>query len=340
METLPIIGVTVGDPAGIGPEIVLAAAAQKEVRDACRPLLIGSIDSLRRTCAAVGISTALVDVDVDGFVDGALAVRNVPGVDPELPFGIVAAEAGQASYDYIVEGVRMAQEGEIASLVTAPINKAALKLAGLGHQGHTELLASLTSSPWSLTYFTVRDLRVLFLTRHLSLRQAIDSIDQHLIVRTLEQFVSVSPMVGLDSPRIALQAMNPHGGEGGLFGSEEIEILAPAVELARSRGIDVSGPIPADSVFALADQGRFDVVLSLYHDIAAGVCKSIDFHGTVSTTLGLPFLRFSVDHGTAFDIAGKGIADARNMAHTLLTAARYAHTAPDPAGKENRSLPK
>lgn len=325
---LPIIGVTVGDPAGIGPEIVLAAAAQESVRAECRPLLIGSIANLRRTCEAVGINTRLVDVDVEGFVDGALAVRNVPGVDPELAFGMATPEGGKASYDYIVEGVKMAQEREIASLVTAPINKAALKLAGLGHQGHTELLADLTSSPWSLTYFTVRDLRVLFLTRHLSLRQAIDSIDQQLIVRTLERFVSVSAMVGLQSPRIALQAMNPHGGEGGLFGSEEIEILGPAVGLAKSLGIDVTGPIPADSVFALAAQGRFDVVLSLYHDIAAGVCKAIDFHGTVSTTLGLPFLRFSVDHGTAFDIAGKGIADSTNMEHTLLTAARYAHAAP------------
>jgi 4-phospho-D-threonate 3-dehydrogenase / 4-phospho-D-erythronate 3-dehydrogenase len=328
METLPIIGVTVGDPAGIGPEIVLAAAAEEHVANQCRPLLIGSIDNLRRTCEAVGIRARLVDVDSDGFVDGALAVKNVPGVSPDLPFGTATAEGGRASYDYIVEGVRMAQRAEISSLVTAPINKVALKLAGLGHQGHTELLAELTSSPWSLTYFTVRDLRVLFLTRHLSLSKAIASISQDMIVRTLERFVSVSHMVGLKSPRIALQAMNPHGGEGGLFGSEEIELLAPAVEEARSLGIDVSGPIPADSVFALAAQGRYDVVLSLYHDIAAGVCKTVDFHGTVSTTLGLPFLRFSVDHGTAFDIAGKGIADHRNMTHTILRAATFGRSGP------------
>ena len=323
METLPLIGITVGDPAGIGPEIVLAAAAQDEVQRACRPLLIGSLDNLRHTSEAVGIRTNLVDVDIEGFVDGALAVKNVSGVASALPFGIQSAEGGKASYDYIVEGVRLALGGEIASLVTAPISKTALMLAGIGHQGHTELLAELTSSPWSLTFFTVRDLRVLFLTRHLSLRNAIDSIDQDMIVRTLERFTSVSHMVGLESPRIALQALNPHGGEGGLFGTEEIEILTPAVEAARSLGIDVHGPISADSVFALAAQGRFDVVLALYHDIAAGVCKSIDFHGTVSTTLGLPFLRFSVDHGTAFDIAGKGIADARNMTHTILAAARY-----------------
>lgn len=324
MKSLPVIGITVGDPAGIGPEIVLAAAADAAVQSKCRPLLVGSIENLRHTIDATDLGVALVDFDSSGFVEGTVAVKDVSGVDPGLPFGRVSADAGRAAYEYIVEGVGLAMSHQVSSLVTAPINKLAFQMAGLGHQGHTELLAELTGSPWSLTYFTVDQLRVLFLTRHLSLRDAIDSIDQDLIVDTLERFVSVSSLVGLPLPKIALQAMNPHAGEGGLFGAEEIEILSPAVQEARRRGMDVHGPIPADSVFAQALQGRYDVVLSLYHDIAAGVCKSIDFHGTVSTTLGLPFLRFSVDHGTAFDIAGKGIAESDNMVHTILRAAEYA----------------
>jgi len=324
MSSLPVIGITVGDPSGIGPEIVLSAAAHPDVRSQCRPLLIGSIENLRHTISALGLGITIVDVDTDGYVDGAVAVKDVPGAYANVPFGVASAEAGRASHAYIVEGVNLATSGEVKSLVTAPINKLALQMAGLGHLGHTELLAELTNSPWALTLFTVEELRVLFLTRHLSLRNAIDSIDQQLVVRTLERFTSVSHMIGLPTPKIALQALNPHGGEGGLFGTEEIEILTPAVEEARARGIDVHGPVPADSVYSQARQGHYDVVLALYHDIAAGVCKSIDFHGTVSMTLGLPFLRFSVDHGTAFDIAGKGIADPNNMIRTILRAVEFA----------------
>lgn len=337
MNDLPAIAVTTGDPSGIGPEIVLAAAAHHDVQRTCRPILIGDLDHLRRTAALVGVKAELVDLDKDGFVPGALAVKHVPGAPRALRFGEASAEGGRASYDFIRTGVRMAEAKDAECLVTAPVSKSALHMAGLGHLGHTELLAELTGSTWSLTYFTVRSLRVLFLTRHLSLRQALDSIDQDLIVRTVQRFCSVSHMIGLQSPRIALQAMNPHGGESGLFGTEESEVLAPAVASARSRGIDLHGPIPADSVFAMAMQGRYDVVLSLYHDIAAGVCKSIDFHGTVSTTLGLPFLRFSVDHGTAFDIAGKGIADPANMVATMLRAAETARLA-SPASRPGAVL--
>ncbi|MDR2930330.1 MAG: 4-hydroxythreonine-4-phosphate dehydrogenase PdxA [Propionibacteriaceae bacterium] len=324
MNQLPLLGVTIGDPAGIGPEIVLAAAARADVRAVCRPILIGDLAHLRRTVEAIGLDATVVAYHGDNAAPDAIEVIQSGAVDSDLAWGEESAQGGQAAYEAIVTGVELAQAGQIASLVTAPISKTALKMAGHGSQGHTELLAELTDSPWSLTYFTVAQLRVLFLTRHLSLRGAIDSIDQAMVVRTIERFCEVSDRVGLPQPRIALQALNPHAGEGGLFGHEEIEILAPAVAQARQRGYDVYGPVPADSVFALALQGRYDVVLSLYHDMAAGICKSIDFHGTVSTTLGLPFLRFSVDHGTAFDIAGKGVADSRNMAETLKVAASYA----------------
>ena len=205
--------------------------------------------------------------------------------------------------------------------MTAPIHKVALDLAGRGHEGHTEILQRLTGSPWSQTLFVLDELRVLFYSRHLSLRDAIDAVRADRICEMLERFASVAPSIGLPAPRIAVAALNPHAGEGGRFGREEIDEIAPGVELARGRGLDVHGPVPADSVFHLARQGRYDVILSLYHDQAAGVLKSIDFHGTVSITLGLPFLRFSVDHGTAHDIAGTNQADAANMVRTLRVAA-------------------
>ncbi|GAB3279668.1 4-hydroxythreonine-4-phosphate dehydrogenase PdxA [Sinomonas notoginsengisoli] len=334
MNPLPTIGITCGDPAGIGPEIVLAAAADPAVRQACRPVLIGDVDHLRRTARLTGLGSPIEDLTEAG--PNAIAVKDVPSVPSNLPFGADSAEGGEAAYKSLVAGVGMAEGGEVESLVTAPISKRALHMAGRGHLGHTELLAEMTGSPWSLTYFTVKNLRVLFLTRHLALREALDSIDGDLILRTVERFCSVSHMVGLDSPRLALQAMNPHGGEGGLFGTEEIDILAPATAKARDLGFDLHGPIPADSVFALAMQGCYDVVVSLYHDMAAGICKSIDFHGTVSTTLGLPFLRFSVDHGTAFDLAGKGTADPANMVATVLRAAGYSSSS---AGHRSAAVP-
>lgn len=324
MTELPVIGITVGDPSGIGPEIVLAAAAHPEVRARCTPLVIGSRANLDHTIAALGLSVTLADETDAAAPPDAIRVRDVPGVPADLAFGVASAEGGRAAYAYIAEGVALARCGAIASLVTAPINKVAMQLAGLGHTGHTEMLAEMTGAPWSLTLFTVADLRVLYLTRHLSLRDAIARIDQPLVVTTLERFMSVAPMIGLRAPKIAVQGLNPHCGEGGLFGTEDDEILAPAVAEARRRGIDVHGPIPADSVFSQARQGRWDVVLGLYHDMAAAICKTLDFHGTVSTTLGLPFLRFSVDHGTAFDIAGKGIASPENMVRTLLRAAESA----------------
>ncbi|MGH2927549.1 MAG: 4-hydroxythreonine-4-phosphate dehydrogenase PdxA [Solirubrobacteraceae bacterium] len=327
MSERPVVGITVGDPAGIGPEVVLGACLDPEVRAACEPVLIGSLERLRATASVLRRPTTLVDVADAGFGEDAISVSDVPGVPVDHPFGVVTAAAGRASYDYIVEGVRLAAEHRIAALVTAPINKQALREAGVGHQGHTELLAGLTDAPWSQTLFVVEELRVLFLTRHMSLADAISRVTRAEILQALQRFSSVSRMVGLEHPVIGVQALNPHAGDGGLFGDEDDTVIAPAVEEARTLGIDAQGPVPADSVFALGRAGRYHVVLSLYHDIAAGVCKAIDFDGTVSITLGLPFLRFSVDHGTAFDIAGKGIATSANMVQTILRAADHARGA-------------
>ncbi len=323
----PRLAITAGDPCGVGPEVVLKALADPGVRAACRPLVIGDLRHLRGVAAACGLELELAPAGA-GAPGGALPVLDLDDVDPGLRPGEISAAAGTAAWDAILAGVEVCRRGEADALVTAPIHKVSLDLAGHGHEGHTEILQRLTESPWSQTLFVLDELRVLFYSRHLSLREAIDAVRAERICAMLERFASEAPRLGLPRPRFAVAALNPHAGEGGRFGREEIDEIEPGVELARERGLDVAGPIPADSVFHLARQGRYDVILSLYHDQAAGVLKSIDFHGTVSITLGLPFLRFSVDHGTAHDIAGTGRADAANMVRTLHVAAAHAGSTP------------
>jgi 4-hydroxythreonine-4-phosphate dehydrogenase len=321
-DARPRLAITAGDPCGVGPEVVVKALADPEVRRACRPLLVGDLRHLRRTAADCGVALELVPAG-QATGDDAVPVVDLDDVDPALRPGEIAAAAGAAAWDAIEASVGLCLAGEVDGLVTAPIHKVSLDLAGRGHEGHTEILQRLTASPWSQTLFVLDELRVLFYSRHLSLRDAIDAVRADHICAMLERFASVAPAIGLPAPRIAVAALNPHAGEGGRFGREEIDEIAPGIELARARGLDVHGPVPADSVFHLARGGRYDVILSLYHDQAAGVLKSIDFHGTVSITLGLPFLRFSVDHGTAHDIAGQNRADPANMVRTLLVASAH-----------------
>jgi 4-hydroxythreonine-4-phosphate dehydrogenase len=325
-DARPRLAITAGDPCGVGPEVVLKALADPSVRRVCRPLVIGDLRHLRRTATACGLALELVPATA--AVDGdAVAVLDLDDVDAALEPGEITAAAGRAAWDAIEAAVGICLAGDVDALVTAPIHKVALDLAGHGHEGHTEILQRLTASPWSQTLFVLDELRVLFYSRHLSLRDAIDAVRADRICATLERFASVSSAVGLLRPRFAVAALNPHAGEGGRFGREEIDEIGPGIELARARGLDVQGPVPADSVFHLAAGGRYDVILSLYHDQAAGVLKSIDFQGTVSITLGLPFLRFSVDHGTANDIAGTNRADAANMMRTLHVAAAHVRPA-------------
>jgi 4-hydroxythreonine-4-phosphate dehydrogenase len=324
--------ITAGDPAGVGPEVVLKALANPSIRRRVDPLVVGSLAQLSDTVRSCRLDLELTAVGpAERPHGGAIGVLDV-GDASTVSTGELSPEAGEAAWRAIAAAVDVCLSGDGDVLVTAPINKISLDLAGRGHDGHTEILQRLTASPWSQTLFVLGELRILFYTRHLSLRDAIDALDADGIGETLVRFASVCGRIGLESPRIAVAALNPHAGEGGRFGREEIDHIEPAVRLARAAGLDVSGPIPGDSVFHLARQGAFDVVLSLYHDQAAGVPKSIDFHGTISVTLGLPFLRLSVDHGTALDIAGRNAADPRNMENTLALAAHYA----SPASGEHR----
>ena len=323
MSDRPRLAVTVGDPAGVGPEVVLKALADQEIVSLCQPLLVGDLRHLQRTTADCGLELELAAVDpTDTPDDGVIPVIDLGNVPADIEIGGISATAGEAAWQAIERGVELCLGGSAEALVTAPINKVSLQLAGRGHEGHTEALQALTDSPWSLTVFVLDQLRVVYFSRHLSLRAAIEAITAERICTVLARFAEAAPSIGLHAPRIAVAALNPHAGEGGLFGTEEIDEITPGIEAARQRGINAVGPVPADAVFHLARSGRYDAVLGLYHDQVAAVMKTLDFHGTVSITLGLPFLRFSVDHGTALDIAGKNLADATNMKNTFRVAAR------------------
>jgi 4-hydroxythreonine-4-phosphate dehydrogenase len=310
---LPTIGITIGDPAGIGPEIVARAVADPAVRQSVRSVVIGDSWVLGRAGKATGVA-------VEFTPDGPVSLIDLGNVDHRLQWGKLQASGGAAAGQFIERAVDEALAGRIDALATAPINKEALWRAGYRHLGHTEMLGALTGSADPLTMFLVRDLRIFFLTRHLSLREAIDQVTPARIEQILPRIDAALRALGFAHPHIAVAALNPHAGEGGALGREDLEEIAPAVARAREAGLRVDGPIPADSVFAQALEGRYDAVLSLYHDQGHIAAKTLDFHGAVSVTLGLPFIRTSVDHGTAFDIAGTGAARADSMIAAILAA--------------------
>lgn len=328
MSERPLVGVTMGDPASIGPEIVVKALANPEIYAACRPLVIGDSAVLGRALATTGVQLTLhpvVEPAHGRYTHGTIDLVDLKNVDVEvLHWGRVQAQAGQASFEYIDHSITLASSGLIDAVATAPINKEAIKAAGVSFIGHTEMYGEKTGTRDPLTMFEVKGLRIFFLTRHLSLAQAIAQITVKRTVDYLVRCKAALERLGVANPRLVIAGLNPHAGEHGLFGTEEMEVLEPAAELARGLGVQVAGVLPADSVFWHAAQGRFDAVLSLYHDQGHIAAKMYDFERTVSLTIGMQFLRTSVDHGTAFDIAGKGIASAVSMEEAIFAAARYA----------------
>jgi 4-hydroxythreonine-4-phosphate dehydrogenase len=238
-----------------------------------------------------------------------------------MSWGRISPEGGRAAGQYLERAVDEARAGRVDAIATAPLNKEALWQAGYPYPGHTEMLGALCGVADPLTMFQVRGMRIFFLSRHLALREAIARVTRDRVAAVLPRIAAELQALGIDAPHIAVAALNPHAGEGGALGREDQEELAPAVRAARAAGLTVSGPVPADSVFAHALEGRYDAVLSLYHDQGHIAAKTVDFHGAVSVTLGLPFIRTSVDHGTAFDIAGTGTARADSMAAAIIAAA-------------------
>ena len=324
----PLVCVPMGDPAGIGPEVVVRATAESDLSGICRLLITGTETCLRRAAKVCHCTVAFNQCsDVSNVLDQPHTLNFLP-VDtsllPETPFGKVSAAAGQMAYQCIETATRLALTGKVDALATTPINKESLKAAGIAHIGHTEILADLTGVADPLTLFQVKTLRVFFLSRHLSLKQACDYITEQRIYDFSHRTVSALRQLGVKEPHLAIAALNPHGGEQGLFGNEEITSIQPAIKRLINDGYRVSGPLPADSVFHQALHGRYDAVVSLYHDQGHIATKMVDFEKTISITCGLPFLRTSVDHGTAFDIAGQGLASPVSMVEAIKLAARYA----------------
>jgi 4-hydroxythreonine-4-phosphate dehydrogenase len=318
---LPVLALTMGDPSSIGPEICMAAAAQASIQALALPLIVGDAKTLARV-APPGVKIIAIGAVSEAISSaGTVNVIDLANVDQaDFSWGRMCGDYGRAAYEYIVKASALAMKGEVDALVTAPINKEALREGRVPHMDHTEILERLTNSAASLTMFAVGRMRIFFLTRHLPLGRAIEWINAQRLADHLVFADYELARLGLPRRRFAVAGLNPHAGENGLLGDEEATHLRPGIELARTRGVDAHGPIPADSVFYQALNGRWDAVISLYHDQGHIAAKTYDFERTVSVTLGLPYLRTSVDHGTAFDIAGKGTASAVSMIEAVKVA--------------------
>ena len=313
----PVIGITMGDPAGVGPEVVLKALKHLDVYAMCRPLVIGDRARLERVGKIVGVAVGDDDLPFE-----CLDLGLTP---PDLPFGKVSAAAGEAAYRYIERAVQLALTGKIDAICTAPINKEALNAAGHRYPGHTEMLAELTGTPEVSLTLLAPKLRIIHVTAHIGLLDAIAKIDAPLIERTIARGRELLLRAQGREPRIGVCGINPHAGEGGLFGRGEEETkIAPAIAAVRARGWKVEGPLPADALMYLAARGDFDLVVAMYHDQGHGPVKAMGLEYGVNVTAGLPIVRTSVDHGTAFDIAGTGKADERSMIEALKQAAALA----------------
>ena len=288
----PRIAITVGDPAGIGPEIAAKACVDARVAAVCEPILYGPAGAA-------------------GFTPGQLS-----------------AAAGRVAYDAIVSATEDAIAGRVAAIATAPINKEAFALAGLPWHGHTELLAHLTGAPYVAMMFYAEALRVVLATIHEPLSSVPGLITRESLDRVLRLTCRELPRFGFPRPRLALAGLNPHAGEGGVLGTEELQVFAPVLDACRRDGLDITGPLPADTLFVRAARGEFDAVVACYHDQGLIPVKLLAFGKAVNVTLGLPIIRTSVDHGTAFDIAGRGVADPGSLVEAICLAARLAGQAP------------
>jgi 4-hydroxythreonine-4-phosphate dehydrogenase len=321
----PRLAITMGDAAGVGPEIVMKALARPDVYARCRPFVIGDAARLAEAGRIVnkiaGVSPAvnrIADADAARFEAGTVDCLDLGLIPPGLPFGQVSAAAGHAAHEYVRLATELALAGRIEGLVTAPLNKAALQAGGHDFPGHTELLASLTATAEVSMMLTGPGLRVILVTSHMGLLEAIRAIEPGLVERTIARGRDVLIRAGIARARIAVCGINPHAGENGLFGEgEEEEKIAPAIAAVRAKGWDVEGPLPADTLFYRARRGDFDMVVAMYHDQGLAPVKVLGLESGVNITVGLPVIRTSVDHGTAFDIAGTGRADERSLLEAI-----------------------
>lgn len=327
-DTHPIIGITMGDPAGIGAEIIVKSFDHDQLHAQCRALVFGDVICLKEACKVVGSTQQIRAISTPGeaqYERGTIDCVDLRAIGAGVEFGRVQGICGEAAYRYVERAAQAALAGEIGAICTTPLNKEALHKAGHIFPGHTELLAYLCGVEEVSMMLTAPGLRVIHVTVHLGLIDAINKIEPGLVFRTLERAQKTLNKVGIARPSIAVCGINPHAGENGLFGDREEERkLVPAIEKAQETGWDVSGPHPADTLFFRAMRGDFDIVVAMYHDQGHCPVKVLGIESGVNITVGLPVIRTSVDHGTAFDIAGTGKADERSLLEALRQAAELA----------------
>jgi len=327
-DTRPLIAITMGDPAGIGAEVSLKALREPNVYGLCRPLVVGTLgvlDQMRHVLQSAQHLQAVRSPAEGRYTAGTVDVLDLADEHPG-PFllGVAAKENGAAAVAYVERAIALALTCEVDAIATAPLNKEAMRVAGFPYDGHTELLAVKTGTKVYTMMLASGDFRVFHVSTHVSLRGAIERAKKGRVLQVIELAYREIQRMGAAEPRLAVAGLNPHAGEHGLFGDEEIHEIGPAVEEAKARGWNVSGPISPDTVFARAKRGDFDGVVAMYHDQGHIPFKMTEFELGVNVTVGLPIIRTSVDHGTAYDIAGKGVADPKNMVQAIVLAADMA----------------
>lgn len=337
----PLIGITLGDPAGIGPEITVKALASQQLYKKCRPLVVGDASVLKNAAKMVGmtqIQINAIEKPADGqYVPGCIDVIDMKCVDADsLPIGKVSAQAGEAAFQYVKKVIELAMEKEVDATVTNALNKEAINLAGRHYSGHTEIYAEFTGTDKYTMMLAHKNLRVVHVSTHVSLREACDRVKKARILEVIRIAHQACKEMGIEQPKIGVAGLNPHCGENGLFGKEEIKEILPAVEAAKKEGIRAEGPIPADTVFSKARGGWYDIVVAMYHDQGHIPLKVVGFVYNqkeqkwdavegVNITLGLPIIRTSVDHGTAFDQAGTGKANELSLLNAIGYAVSFAN---------------
>lgn len=337
MDRRPLIGITLGDPSGIGPEIIVMALADRAVHEVCRPVVLGDVGVL--SAAISHLAEKMACLPTLHVIREATEARGGTGVIDllavsqlgagEIGAGRPTAAGGRAMVDYVLRAVQLARRGEIAAMVTCPISKTLMQEAGYAFEGHTQLIAHLTDTKDVVMMLVGERLRVSLATIHCGIRDVPHLLTEEGVLKTIRiTEAALRQDFGLPYPRLAVAALNPHAGEGGLFGNEEITIIAPAVQQVRKEGLRVEGPFPADTLFIKAVAGAYDAVVAMYHDQGLIPLKLIHFRDAVNVTLGLPIIRTSVDHGTAYDIAGTGKADPSSLKAAIRTAAAMASRRP------------
>ncbi|GHH86084.1 4-hydroxythreonine-4-phosphate dehydrogenase [Streptomyces sulfonofaciens] len=324
----PVIAITMGDAAGVGPEVIVKALAGAAASLPFRPLVVGDAARLAKAVEVSGVELGIDPVDSvaeAAWRPGRVDCLDIGGIPADLPFGRLSAVAGEGAYRYVAAATRLASERQVDAICTAPLNKEALHAAGHRYPGHTELLAELTGTPEVSMLLSAPKLRVIHVTTHIGLVDAVAKIEPGLVERTIRRGHATLTASGVAAPRVAVCGINPHAGENGLFGHGEEETkVVPAIAAVRADGIDAQGPLPADTVFFRAVRGDFDLVVAMYHDQGHGPVKVLGLDAGVNITVGLPVIRTSVDHGTAFDIAGTGRADEASMVEALRQAVELA----------------